>query len=334
MSSTAFDFSAVKAAARSHWADILTMHGLQLPSSGKRHCPCPVCGGTDRFRFDDKGGHGTWFCNHCEPHSGDGFNLLANFTGKKLGETLALVAGYLGLSTSHGMDKDELTRIRRQAVEREQQRQRIEQAGHQAAAELAELMVVEALEADAARVPYLASKGFGGFPVLTLSRDYTHTINGQSYVYRKGSLLVEAMNGNGEITTAEIISQSGKYAIAGGIKKGSFAVVEPLTADGQPDDATHYAISEGYATALSVRALLGGNALVFAGLSKAGLMDAATTMRQRFPNAVIVVWGDTGAEPEANAAAETVGASTTFPPEGFGDWDDYRQAQDRGEVAA
>jgi hypothetical protein len=35
-----------------------------------RHQACPVCGGSDRFRFDDKEGRGTWFCNQCG--AGDG----------------------------------------------------------------------------------------------------------------------------------------------------------------------------------------------------------------------------------------------------------------------
>ena len=39
-----------------------------------RHQACPVCGGSDRFRFDDKEGRGTWFCNQCG--AGDGLKLV------------------------------------------------------------------------------------------------------------------------------------------------------------------------------------------------------------------------------------------------------------------
>lgn len=35
--------------------------------------PCPICGGKSRFRFDNKGGRGTWYCNHCG--AGDGYGL-------------------------------------------------------------------------------------------------------------------------------------------------------------------------------------------------------------------------------------------------------------------
>ncbi len=53
---------AVKAA-RGHWAKILPALGVNILKN--RHQPCPVCGGKDRFRFDDQEGRGTWFCNQC-----------------------------------------------------------------------------------------------------------------------------------------------------------------------------------------------------------------------------------------------------------------------------
>ncbi len=45
-----------------------------------RHCPCPLCGGVDRFRYDNKDGRGTYFCSGCG--AGDGIKLLMKFTGK------------------------------------------------------------------------------------------------------------------------------------------------------------------------------------------------------------------------------------------------------------
>ena len=35
---------------------------------------CPMCGGKDRFRFDDKGGRGTWICSQCG--AGDEIELV------------------------------------------------------------------------------------------------------------------------------------------------------------------------------------------------------------------------------------------------------------------
>ena len=63
------------------WRQTLENYGCHLPS-GRHHGPCPVCGGKDRFRFDDKEGRGTWFCSQCDPQSGGGLLLLSRFLGK------------------------------------------------------------------------------------------------------------------------------------------------------------------------------------------------------------------------------------------------------------
>ncbi len=61
--------------AKGRWPFIFESLGLLLRTDG-HHGPCPICGGKDRFRFDDRGGRGTWFCNQCSPQSGDGFALV------------------------------------------------------------------------------------------------------------------------------------------------------------------------------------------------------------------------------------------------------------------
>lgn len=61
------------------WPGILQQLGLDPKFLNKKHGPCPVCGGSDRYRFDDKGGRGTWFCSQCG--SGDGFALLQRLYG-------------------------------------------------------------------------------------------------------------------------------------------------------------------------------------------------------------------------------------------------------------
>jgi putative DNA primase/helicase len=61
------------------WPGILQALGVDPKFLSKRHGPCPICGGTDRYRFDDKGGRGTWFCSQCG--AGDGFKLLELMLG-------------------------------------------------------------------------------------------------------------------------------------------------------------------------------------------------------------------------------------------------------------
>ena len=48
-----FDIEPVKGRAQGAWPAILTGLGLEARYLRNRHGPCPACGGTDRFRFDD-----------------------------------------------------------------------------------------------------------------------------------------------------------------------------------------------------------------------------------------------------------------------------------------
>jgi len=62
-----------KQAAKGKWDGIIAqLLGEQAIS--RRHTSCPICGGTDRYRYDNKRNDGDWFCNVCGV--GDGFRLL------------------------------------------------------------------------------------------------------------------------------------------------------------------------------------------------------------------------------------------------------------------
>lgn len=61
------------------WPEILVAFGISDSFLSRNHGPCPVCGGKDRFRFDDKDGRGTWYCNKCK--AGDGVRMLELFKG-------------------------------------------------------------------------------------------------------------------------------------------------------------------------------------------------------------------------------------------------------------
>lgn len=61
------------------WPGILQTLGVDPKYLINKHGACPMCQGTDRYRFDDKAGRGTWICSHCG--SGDGFGLLQHVFG-------------------------------------------------------------------------------------------------------------------------------------------------------------------------------------------------------------------------------------------------------------
>jgi putative DNA primase/helicase len=68
-----------KTAALGRWRDILAALGIPRDFLNGKHQACPMCGGKDRARWDNKGGHGSYFCNQCG--AGDGFRLLQQFHG-------------------------------------------------------------------------------------------------------------------------------------------------------------------------------------------------------------------------------------------------------------
>jgi putative DNA primase/helicase len=73
-----------KERARGQWRHILPQLGIDAKYLAGRNCPCPICGGTDRFRFiDRKGcdGDGMWVCSQCTPHARPAIDLVIAFTG-------------------------------------------------------------------------------------------------------------------------------------------------------------------------------------------------------------------------------------------------------------
>lgn len=65
---------AMMAAAVGKWRDIAIRGGVPALAVSGKNCPCPRCGGRDRFRFSDMEGRGTYICTHCG--AGDGIGLL------------------------------------------------------------------------------------------------------------------------------------------------------------------------------------------------------------------------------------------------------------------
>ena len=55
-------------------AGILLQLGIDEQFLTGKHTACPLCEGTDRFRFDNQKGSGSYICNQCG--AGYGFDLL------------------------------------------------------------------------------------------------------------------------------------------------------------------------------------------------------------------------------------------------------------------
>jgi putative DNA primase/helicase len=65
--------------AQGRWREILPRFGSYTRFLTNKHGPCPICGGKDRFRFDDRDGSGSYYCNQCGP--GPGLLLVRKMRG-------------------------------------------------------------------------------------------------------------------------------------------------------------------------------------------------------------------------------------------------------------
>ena len=102
--------------AQGRWKSILTVLGMDERALSGKHGPCPMCGGRDRFRFDDKDGRGTYFCSGCG--AGDGVQLAMGITGlsfRDVAREIERVAGTVRPTPakSDRSDEDKLNALRR-----------------------------------------------------------------------------------------------------------------------------------------------------------------------------------------------------------------------------
>ncbi|WP_061930174.1 toprim domain-containing protein [Aureimonas sp. AU22] len=89
-------FEPLKERCKGRWQSILPAVGIASKFLRNTHGPCPMCGGKDRFRFDDKGGYGTWFCGQCDPQSGDGIEIVKKFLGLDFKAAAARIEPLIG----------------------------------------------------------------------------------------------------------------------------------------------------------------------------------------------------------------------------------------------
>lgn len=81
--------------ARNKWPGILQALGVNASYLTGKHGPCPICeAGKDRFRFDDRGGNGTWICSICG--SGKGVDLLIKTQGWSFAQAASRIRSILG----------------------------------------------------------------------------------------------------------------------------------------------------------------------------------------------------------------------------------------------
>ncbi|HBV5299584.1 TPA: toprim domain-containing protein, partial [Klebsiella oxytoca] len=166
---------------------------------------------------------------------------------------------------------------------------------------------------------YLTSKGLAcPFPLLP-----------------DGALVLVLKNGAGATTGAQVIKPDGsKRLVAGTVKKGACYVVNSIES---PETVI---IAEGLATALSVHQMH-PEALAVVAVDAGNLSPVAQLMRQKHPNARIIIAADNDQSAEsdrsgevkintgkecAEKAAKAVAGWASLPPVDYkADWNDYHQ---------
>ena len=279
-----------------HWPHILPALGVNVIKN--RHQACPVCGGSDRFRFDDKEGRGTWFCNQCG--AGDGLKLVEKALGLSAGDAAKQVNAVTGnLSpvtpeTLTAMDADT-------------------DASRKAAAELAVKLMEKTRTATGNA--YLTRKGFPDRECLMLTT--SHKTGGVSYC--TGDMVVPLYDDSSALVNLQLINADGlKRTLKGGQVKGACHIIE-----GQKQAGKRLWIAEGYATALSVHQLTGETVMV--ALSSVNLLSLASLARHKYPACQIVLAADRDlngdGQTKAATAAKACEGLVVLPPV-FGDWND------------
>ncbi|KDR40793.1 DUF7146 domain-containing protein [Caballeronia glathei] len=78
------------------WVALLQKYGIPASSLNGKGAPCPMCGGNDRFTYDNKRGRGDWVCRKCnngDRKAGDGFELICKSTGITFRELMSELEG-------------------------------------------------------------------------------------------------------------------------------------------------------------------------------------------------------------------------------------------------
>ncbi|HFW1653111.1 TPA: primase-helicase zinc-binding domain-containing protein, partial [Salmonella enterica subsp. enterica serovar Thompson] len=279
-----------------HWPNILPALGVKVIKN--RHQPCPVCGGSDRFRFDDKEGRGTWFCNQCG--AGDGLKLVErvfDVSASEAAQKVNAVTGNLSPVSPEVIA----------AAEAETE------ADRKAAAALAVRLMEKTRPASGNA--YLTRKGFPGHECVMLTA--THKTGGVTF--RAGDMVVPLYDNAGALVNVQLINSDGlKRTLKGGAVKGACHTIE-----GKKQAGKRLWVAEGYATALTVHHLTGETVMV--ALSSVNLLSLASLTRQKHPACQIVLAADRdlngNGQSKAAAAADACEGIVALPPV-FGDWND------------
>lgn len=287
----------ITAFAMGKWDYVLNSLGIET-GRGK-HCPCPICGGKDRFRFDNQDGRGTYICNQCG--SGDGLELVKNFFNCTNKEAAIKVTECLNLKVSENHNKTpgkNDTNI----------------PDHTVCKKVEYLLSQSKL----GQSEYLTKKGLTfDLPLLDNER-----------------IFAPLLNIKGEYTGAQFIEVDGnKHLMKGTNKKDSFiAINQDGDISPQLEKSKEIIICEGLATGITI-AEFRQRSIILSAIDAGNLIHVARSIREVNPTVKIIIAGDNDIGMDKNIgkdkaieAAKAVNGYYSIPDTDYKcDWDDYRQ---------
>ena len=290
------------------WLDVLVALGVDRRYLINKHGKCPFCGGNDRYRFDNKEGNGTFYCNHCG--AGDGFKFLKKMFNWEFKKSVDEIRNIIGDCKKIVMTKKD-PRIGLKKIAR----------------------LAQPIENDSDLVKYLSNRGITSCPdSLKEAQLYYYEDGKKTGPFPTLVSLITDSTGKGVSYHLTYTENQHKLKCSSPKKimtpvtsmKGSYVELYPLE--------EHICVAEGIETALAIRDLTG--------LPVISALNAQNLSALSLPSLVkkVEIWGDNDASYCGQRASYTLAEQLTrqgvevivhIPPTVGKDWlDTLNETQD------
>lgn len=271
------NFDAIANAAVGNWVThVFPAAGISFNQPAHQHQSCPMCGGNDRFRCDDKRGEGTWICSQCG--AGNGFMLVQQYTGLDVYDTNKLIAGAVGLDATSTVTDEQRIQWQSQQVEREAAEKAEKRQARLDAASRAQSLWDNAKPATDDH-PYLLRKNVSA---IGLRQDTNDNLIIPMYYYNPDKQQTTLVN------VQTIAPDSEKLFLKGGLVSGAYFTIGSAAMF----SGGVILICEGYATAATVFDAMSYSLPVIVAFNAHNLIPVAKAIRAQYPDHRIIICAD------------------------------------------
>lgn len=272
----------IREQARGRWSEILTAYGVPSHLLKSKNCPCPKCGGKDRFRWDNKNGNGGGYCHQCD-FKGDGFALAAkwlNLTSRQdfpqLLKSISDVLSSMGISANQPVPYANSANLAKEHNTR-----------NFALVKWNESKPLDACH-DNPVIKYLTRRGFKKITELENLRFHPalEYYKDKKLVGKFPALVAIVVDVDGNFLAIHRIylDEFGNKANLDPVKMALGKIAAGAVHFGEPNDILH--VTEGIETALAVREMTGGPTW--------SAISAGNLEKLKIPRSVkkVIIWGD------------------------------------------